>query len=610
MGTLVEAGPGPSSSFAPPIMTTSTEQLSDLSDADADGEVEHDQLDESEDDEDDSSSVLGSDLLNPPKRIEYTTKHLYDMIIQGDIDLDPPYQRALVWSTPKQIKLIDSLFRNFYIPPVVFAVHNDREGGRTRVCVDGQQRLRSIFHFLDGYVPYRNEMTKKKWWWKSGIKPESRKILPRAEKDIFEKIKIHCVEYEHLDQMTEREIFQRVQLGVALTAAEKLQAIASPWSEWINSLRNKHILIDNGLSVLLSWDTARARDFQNIAQIVYCCDKLASSVSTPTPSSSKSKSNHSTSKAKARVLPSSARKREVPTPHKIERWLQRTDEPSRVFRQDIDDVLCFMTEVASGASGGGNGYGYRKKKRRRLVNGFEMDGKRVAPVEFVFIGVLLYVTRDVEDDEWRALSILNLRKRVRGEHTDIRMNPSCARTFWRFIEDLEEDLEQVRESESKAPSDNKPNRPSTSKIPAKTKNQTKAYLSEAVSNPKPSQFQARPNNSIVMNSNVVAKPRTQRIAITQTPKRTQSQRQLPTPTSSLKRKRGARDADGDESGNEDGGNRGWGEGDIDMENGGNGECDNGVEDDERPVYYDPDRPVNPKEAKRSRDRIINRGWRK
>lgn len=109
-----------------------------------------------------------------------------DMIIQGDIDLDPPYQRgecpycvtqssdlmspfprltstctppALVWSTPKQIKLIDSLFRNFYIPPVVFAVHNDRGGGRTRVCVDGQQRLRSIFHFLDGNVRFSSPLS-------------------------------------------------------------------------------------------------------------------------------------------------------------------------------------------------------------------------------------------------------------------------------------------------------------------------------------------------------------------------------------------------------------------------------------------------------------------
>lgn len=77
MGTLAEAGPGPSSSSAPPIITTSTEQLSDLSDADADGEVEHDQLDELEDDDDESSSVIGSDLLNPPKWVKYTTNHLY-----------------------------------------------------------------------------------------------------------------------------------------------------------------------------------------------------------------------------------------------------------------------------------------------------------------------------------------------------------------------------------------------------------------------------------------------------------------------------------------------------------------------------------------------------
>ncbi|KAF4602043.1 hypothetical protein EYR40_005244 [Pleurotus pulmonarius] len=614
MNAVAEASANPSSSSAIAIATTSTtaplnsalaDQLSDLSDADADGDAEHDELDESEDDEDEDdyevSSVLGSDLLNPPKRVKYTTKHLYDLIIQGYIDLDPPYQRALVWSTPKQIKLIDSLFRNFYIPPIVFSVHNNPEGGQTRVCVDGQQRLRSLFHFLDGYIPHHNVMTRKKWWWKSGIKPESRKILPRAEKELFEKIQIHCVEYENLDEMTEREIFQRVQLGVALTPAEKLQAVASPWSNWINALRNKHILIDNGLSALLSWDTARARDFQNLANFVYCCDKLVSSA----PSSSKAKA----SKAKASPVPSSACKREVPTPQKIERWLQRTDEPSRAFKNDIDNVLCFMTEVASGSDRGGNGYGYRKKKRRRLVNGFEMEGKRVAPVEFVFIGILLYVTRDVEDDEWRALSILNLRKRARKMHTDIRMNTTCARTFWMFIEDIEEDLARSKENESKLLFDNQSNNPSTSMMVVTTKNPTKAHQGEANSRLISSQTPARPrNNSIATSSKGVATPRTQRIAITQTPKRAQSQKQLPTPPSMPKRKRSARDIDGDGGG--DGGgdrDRGRGGGDVDMENG-NGGNDN--EDDELPVYYDPNRPVDAKEAKRSRDKIINRGWRK
>ena len=44
----------------------------------------------------------------------------------------------VVWPENKQIGLIDSIFRNFFIPPVIFAVHNDG-GEETRVCVDGKQ---------------------------------------------------------------------------------------------------------------------------------------------------------------------------------------------------------------------------------------------------------------------------------------------------------------------------------------------------------------------------------------------------------------------------------------------------------------------------------------
>jgi hypothetical protein len=60
-----------------------------------------------------------------------------DQIIDGVIDLDPHYQRGIVisllashllttptidvvWSEIKQIGLIDSIFRNFYIPPIIF----------------------------------------------------------------------------------------------------------------------------------------------------------------------------------------------------------------------------------------------------------------------------------------------------------------------------------------------------------------------------------------------------------------------------------------------------------------------------------------------------------
>lgn len=81
------------------------------------------------------------------------------MIHEGVIDLNPSYQRGnalrsivfrkkisnsprsldVVWPEVKQIGLIDSIFRNFYIPPIVFAVQQDDEGEEVRICVDGKQ---------------------------------------------------------------------------------------------------------------------------------------------------------------------------------------------------------------------------------------------------------------------------------------------------------------------------------------------------------------------------------------------------------------------------------------------------------------------------------------
>lgn len=55
-----------------------------------------------------------------------------------------------MWPEAKQIGLIDSIFRNFYIPPIIFAMEKNEEGDESRVCVDGKQRLTSISKFMDG----------------------------------------------------------------------------------------------------------------------------------------------------------------------------------------------------------------------------------------------------------------------------------------------------------------------------------------------------------------------------------------------------------------------------------------------------------------------------
>ena len=58
----------------------------------------------------------------------------------------------VVWTEQRQIELLDSLWRNYYVPPIVFAVYRDEEEEEVRCCVDGKQRLTSIQKFIDGQV--------------------------------------------------------------------------------------------------------------------------------------------------------------------------------------------------------------------------------------------------------------------------------------------------------------------------------------------------------------------------------------------------------------------------------------------------------------------------
>ncbi len=45
-------------------------------------------------------------------------KTIVDRIDQGDIDLQPDFQRQEVWSTSKKKRLIDTVLRGWSIPPV------------------------------------------------------------------------------------------------------------------------------------------------------------------------------------------------------------------------------------------------------------------------------------------------------------------------------------------------------------------------------------------------------------------------------------------------------------------------------------------------------------
>jgi hypothetical protein len=83
------------------------------------------------------------EVLSPPTPVRYSCEALTGMIDRGQIDLEPEYQRGVVWNVAKQSAVIDSIFRNCYVPPVLFSIHShtneEDDTEELRICVDGKQ---------------------------------------------------------------------------------------------------------------------------------------------------------------------------------------------------------------------------------------------------------------------------------------------------------------------------------------------------------------------------------------------------------------------------------------------------------------------------------------
>ena len=83
-----------------------------------------------------------------------------------------------------------------------------------------------------------------------------KKVLPDAQKQLFGKKAIVCVEFKDLSQQQEIELFQRVQLGKPLTKAETFRASQGPWQDLARAFEADYAEVVNrksSLQVLLRW---------------------------------------------------------------------------------------------------------------------------------------------------------------------------------------------------------------------------------------------------------------------------------------------------------------------------------------------------------------------
>ncbi len=144
--------------------------------------------------------------------------------LRGRINIEAEYQRGEVWSESQQQLLIDSILRGFDLPKIFLRRLPDGSDLLFDV-VDGVQRLTSIWRFLaDEFslprhysYPDLGDVGGKSW-----------SQLPQAAKDRLELTKVTVSEIETEDEYEIRDLFQRLQKGEPLNAAERRNAISGP----------------------------------------------------------------------------------------------------------------------------------------------------------------------------------------------------------------------------------------------------------------------------------------------------------------------------------------------------------------------------------------------
>lgn len=78
---------------------------------------------------------------------DWTIETIFNQIRQGNIDLDPKFQRRNAWNEEKRSRLIESLVLGLPVPEIVLAEHPTKR--KSFIVIDGKQRLLTIAGFLD-----------------------------------------------------------------------------------------------------------------------------------------------------------------------------------------------------------------------------------------------------------------------------------------------------------------------------------------------------------------------------------------------------------------------------------------------------------------------------
>ncbi|KAF2689585.1 hypothetical protein K458DRAFT_129698 [Lentithecium fluviatile CBS 122367] len=358
--------------------------------------------------------------LSKPGTFLRTLSYLMNALDAGDIDVDPEYQREVVWTADRMTGLVDSLMgmlcascghsrltsvENFYVPPIILnkKPRDTKNGAPPKhklVCVDGKQRLSSVRAFIKGIIPCHDHRGEKWWFCITRDTPGGRnkKTLPENMKKEFLDKEFVSFEYADLSQEQEEDLFARVQMGVQLTLAEKMRASTGPWQDLARCYVEDFPVIYSLLK-----DRARAKDFQ----MTLSCFSQIVEVQHPTAANGipTLKTNHS-------HLP------------KLLENKGAVDDGIKSHLASVWNTFQDLVELDPNTFTNAD-------RRLRGVQTF-------APIEMVAVAVLISMYSESRNNRLLIGDIQALREALRENFVDLRLNIQTWKWIWEFIENLEQ----------------------------------------------------------------------------------------------------------------------------------------------------------------------------
>ena len=162
-----------------------------------------------------------------------------------------------------------------------------------------------------------------------------------------------------------------------------MQAIAGPWPNFIREIQSQ-VLGDDGFGNSFDWGRARGRDFHGLASIAYLIEQLP-----------------------AHKIP--------PTAQTMEKWLTRTTPvPPKLRTGVLDTFRVYLSLV-------------REKAYKKAF------AQRVSPIEFVMIGVMIFMKREMLSLTQLSNAVEKMRSDVRSVEKDVRSNGRVSKLLFRFI---------------------------------------------------------------------------------------------------------------------------------------------------------------------------------